>query len=236
MKSEKKYWQQNFNDEKVVASAEDLQINIARTKKGVRISDSDWIKTLEYIKELIEFSSDHYILELCCGNGVIIGELSKKCKVAVGVDYSEILLNQLKSQFNNESLKCYHADVLEFSYKGRSFDSVIIYFSIQHFSPSETIKLVEKALSVLKPGGSLLIGDVPDEDKKWQYINKPKYIKDFYSRTLNGNPKIGFWFKKDFFLNMKYYFEGIDIKAISQPLYQINSDHCFDILIKKSYD
>lgn len=233
MKSEKKYWLQNFNNKEVVASSEDLQINIARTKNGVRVSDSDWKKTLDYIKELIQFSSNHSILELCCGNGVIIGELSKNCKEAVGVDYSKILLKQLKDKFKNDNLKCYHGDVLEIAFESQSFDSVIIYFSIQHFSPFETIKLIEKALIFLKPGGSLLIGDVPDEDEKWSYINKPEYIKDYYSRILNGNPKIGNWFKKDFFLNMKHFFDGLDIKAISQPSYQINSDHCFDILIKK---
>ena len=232
-KSQEAYWKKNFNDKNIIKASDDLQINIARTKKGKRVDNEIWNKTLLYIINTLKIDSKTVLLELCCGNGVIIGELSKYCLDAYGVDYSQELLKQLNENYKRDNLNIEHFDVNLYKVDQRKFDSIIIYFSIQHFNERDTFLLVEKCIKALKPNGKILIGDIPDLDKKWEYINKPAYHIDYFKRVVNSNPKIGYWFQKKFFLAMNSCFFDVNFKILKQPDFQINSDHCFDVLIEK---
>lgn len=237
MKRDKKlidaYWEKNFNDKKVVGQSNDLQINIARTKEGKPISKEDWHTTLGYIAGSLDITKQSRVLELCCGNGVIIGNISDQCKEAIGVDYSEELLNQLQNSFKNKNLSVVSSNVLDFKIKESAFDAIILYFSLQHFNERDSYLLIEKCIKGLKPKGKILIGDIPDLDKKWHYVNQPNYHIDYFNRVLNNTPKIGYWYQKDFFMAMNSCFPNVSFKILEQPKYQINAGHCFDVLIQK---
>ena len=77
--TEKKYWHDFYHGDKVV-STNNMQTNVGRTKKGVPVSDENWAKAIEYIAELVKISKNDTVLELCCGNGQVIGNLASKCK------------------------------------------------------------------------------------------------------------------------------------------------------------
>ncbi|SNR75954.1 class I SAM-dependent methyltransferase [Lutibacter flavus] len=232
--SSEEYWKLNFNNDKIVNATDDLQVNIARTKNGKRVENKIWTKTLSYLTEILSIDKNSNVLELCCGNGVIIGELSKSCRNAYGIDYSKTLLNQLSKQYKNENLKTKLGDVNTVKLDIEMYNAIIIYFSLQHFNERDAFLLIEKSIESLKLGGKILIGDIPDLDKKWDYINKPIYCKDYFNRLKERRPKIGYWFQKEFFLAMNNCFPHTEFKIINQPDYQINSDHCFDILIEKN--
>lgn len=232
--SQEEYWKANFNNEKIIRVSDDLQMNIARTKMGKRVDKEIWNKTLSYLLEILEIKKDSKVLELCCGNGVIIGEIAKHCDTALGIDYSKELLRQLKKKYPEKNLNVEENDVNKFAPSVNSFDVIIIYFSIQHFNERNTFMLIEKCIKALKPNGKILVGDIPDLDKKWDYICKPEYQLDYFKRVVECSPKIGYWFQKDFFRAMNSCFDNTSFKIIEQPVYQINSDHCFDLLIEKS--
>jgi ubiquinone/menaquinone biosynthesis C-methylase UbiE len=229
------YWENYYNDDNIIGS-KDFQKNIGRTKSGITIKKEIWKKTLNDIETLLSLNATtSEVLELCCGNGQIIGEIASKCKNATGVDYSKKLLVQLKSNYGN-SVKTIHSNVLKASFKKESFHIIIIYFALQHFTEKETVRLIQKAVGWLKKGGKIYLGDIPNEVKKWEYINKPEYKKDYIQRVIDNRPMIGNWFHPDFFLAIGSFFNDkkIDVKIIKQPDYQINSDNRFDVLIKKN--
>ncbi|MFL1012244.1 class I SAM-dependent methyltransferase [Flavisericum labens] len=227
------YWKRNFNDKSVVGVSNDLQRNIARTKSGEVVSKAIWNKTLNYIVNKLTINKESSILELCCGNGLILGELAPLCKYAVGVDYSSLLLSQFAEVFKSDNLNLINQDVLDYKIAETTYNSIILYFSVQHFNERDTFLLISKCIKALKKKGVMLIGDVPDLDKKWHYINKPEYQIDYFKRVVDFTPKIGYWFQKDFFKAMNSCFPDTIFEIIEQPDYQINSDHCFDVLIKK---
>lgn len=229
-----KYWIKNFNDNNIVGKSDDLQINIARTKNGKRVNEEIWKKTISYIIEVLEIDKESIVLELCCGNGLVIGEIAPYCFNALGIDYSKKLLNQLVKNYSHNNLVVEQNNVNIVELQALFFDSIIIYFSIQHFNERDAYLLIEKSIRSLKKDGTMLIGDIPDLDKKWSYINKPEYHLDYFKRTVECRPKIGYWFQKDFFRAMSSCFDNVEITILDQPNYQINSDHCFDILIKKN--
>jgi len=231
--NQKEYWKQNFSNKKVVCVSDDLQKNIARTKKGEPIKETEWNKTITHIHKLLKITKNSNVLELCCGNGVIIGEIAPNCNAAHGVDYSNELLKQLKINYSCNNLTTQLGDVMDLIIEPNYYDIIIFYFSIQHFNEKEAVLLINKSIESLKSNGRMLIGDIPDMDKKWQYINTPKYHIDYFNRVLSNKPKIGYWYQKGFFKALNSCFQNIKIHVIEQPKYQINSDHCFDILIKK---
>ena len=227
------YWKNNFNDDKIINVGKDLQANVARTKKGKSVTVEDWTKTIQSLISTLKINRESNVLELCCGNGVLLGELAPYCDFAVGVDYSNKLLDQFRNHYTDRNIELVFADVRNFEIKENFFNTIIIYFSIQHFDERDTFLLIKKCIKSLKKDGQIYIGDIPDLEKKWIYIDRRKYHQDYFNRVVNRKPKIGYWFQKDFFKAMNSCFPKATFQIISQPDYQINSDHCFDVLIKK---
>jgi len=224
------FWLKYYTSDEVVGH-ENLQQNVGRTKNGTPISDNNWKKSIKHIKNQIDLKESDDILEICCGNGMVIGELSKECKSAKGIDYSDKLLKQLIKKYPN--VACFWEDAIECSLDENSHDKVILYFAAQHFGESDLVKLIKKMIDTTKLGGKILIGDIPDESKKWEYILKPEHKYDYFNRVENGTPMIGNWYSKDWFLALKEYIPNVYIEVYSQPNFMINSDWRFDVIITK---
>ena len=207
------------------------QVNVGRTKNGNPISDEMWELTINHIKSQIELKETDDIIEFCCGNGMVLGELSKISKSAFGIDYSEKLLEQLNNNYSD--VKYDWSDVTKYDLKDTIYDKMIMYFSAQHFDERELIELIKKMLNNLKGDGIILIGDIPDESKKWDYINTPEYKTDYFRRIVNKNPMIGNWYSKEWFLSLNHFLLDTEVVVVEQPEFMINSDWRFDVLIKK---
>ena len=225
------YWRKVYND-KSNTNKGNHQANVGRTLNGKPIDDTTWNKTVEYISSLLEIDDSQTILELCCGNGMLLGPLSRKCSKAYGIDFSSELIDQLKLVHGDDIITSV-ADVMEVEMVKGTLDVVILYFSIQHFTEAETIYLTARTLDWLKPGGRLYIGDIPDQGKLWDYLEKPAYKKDYLERILTHTPKIGQWFQRGFFSAFQDYFEQVEVQVLDQPAFMINSEVRFDVLIKK---
>ncbi len=229
--AEIEYWKKYYDDDSIIAVG-NSQKNVGRTVQGKPISDELWAKTIDFIKDNSAIDSSSTVLELCCGNGEVVGNLARACKTAIGVDYSKKLLEQMEERFGDK-VKAIYADALEADFEETSLDVVIIYASIQYFDEKDTLKIVENSLKWLKPGGRLFIGDIPNELKKWDYVNKPEYRHDYLKRAAEDRPMIGVWFQPKFFEAMADYFEGITVKILEQPEYQNNATYRYDALITK---
>lgn len=225
-----KYWRDYYANSQIVDTG-NLQLNVGRSKNGEPIKKEHWDDFLEYLKEVLYLDHSKDLIELCCGNGQIIGEIANTCKSAYGIDYSQQLLNQLDTTYGS-AVKTYCCDVLEITMPLPKFDVALIYFSIQHFNERETLNLITNTIeNLLKPASTLYIGDIPDSRRKWSYICKPEHRKDYIKRVISKSPKIGNWFHPSFFEAIGVYLD-ITVDIIEQPVNQINSDHRFDVLFK----
>lgn len=123
------YWSRYFS-KKAAENASDPKRAVGRTKDGKVIEKKLWIKTLGYICELVGLSKTDSVLELCCGNGEIIGNLADRCRSAIGIDMSERMITDLESLYGDavDTVVC---DALEYDREANSVDIIIIYFSIQ---------------------------------------------------------------------------------------------------------
>lgn len=224
------FWHKYYNSDDVVGN-QNPQQNVGRTKSGKPISDIEWRKSIEHIKSQIDLQKSDDVLEVCCGNGMVIGELSNECRFATGVDYSDKLLKQLIKRY--PKVACFWENVMEYDFEYNRHDKVILYFAAQHFDESDLLKLIRRMIYTTKPGGTILIGDVPNESEKWNYIQKPEHKYDYFNRLLEGVPMIGNWYSKDWFLALQYYLPNIEVEVMEQPDFMINSNWRFDVIIKK---
>ena len=227
----KDFWFYYYNSNTIVGS-DDLQKNVGRTKNGNPITPTEWNTILDYIQSQIKLDVNDNIIEVCCGNGLVIGELSKKCNEAVGIDYSDLLIEQLNNNYPN--VKTILSDVMEYQLDINTYNKAILYFAAQHFTERQLLKLIKNIISSLKENGILLIGDIPDDTKKWNYISEPVHKKDYFQRLENGVPKIGNWFNRNWFESLSFFIDGINVEIMEQPDYMINSNYRFDVLITKT--
>ena len=209
-------------------------MDVGRTRNGVPVTEEQWERTIEYIAGLTGLKERDALIELCCGNALLLGPLAKQCARATGVDFSRVLLKQAHELFPNV-FATLHGDVLEVELPENPADVVLIYYAIQHFDERDAVRLIEKAIKLLKPEGRLLIGDVPDARKLWQYLNKPEYRKDYIQRILEYRPMIGTWFDREFFEAIGDYLRDVDAQILQQPEFLINSNVRFDVLYTKHF-
>lgn len=222
------YWKSYWNQHEVVATG-CPQADVGRTRNGIPITEERWEQTVEYIASLVKITPQASLIELCCANGLLLGPLAKRCAHAVGVDFSDELLQNAQSAFPGvfTTVNC---DVLAVELPRSSADIVIIYFAIQHFEQKDAVRLIERAITFLKPGGRLLVGDVPDAGKLWGYLSTPEYRSDYIRRIVGSCPMIGTWFDREFFEAVGDYVGGVDVKIFDQPENLINANVRFDVL------
>lgn len=98
------------------------------------------------------FKSDR-ILDLGCGTGMLLGELAKRCKLAVGVDSSRGMLEVAKKRARDFFLVCADADHLPFH--ASCFDTVVSVTLLQNVpNPQTTLKEMAR---VLRPEGRMVV-------------------------------------------------------------------------------
>ncbi|HEY3581710.1 MAG TPA: condensation domain-containing protein, partial [Pyrinomonadaceae bacterium] len=107
------------------------------------------------------------VLEIGCGTGLLLLRLAPFCTRYVGTDFSSIALDYIQQTLSlrNEDLpqlELRHSSADNFAgFEPDSFDLVILNSVVQYFpSIDYLLRVIEGAVRVVRPGGSIFIGDV----------------------------------------------------------------------------
>jgi len=123
----------------------------------------EWVdETVGRIKTL----NPHHVLEIGCGSGLLLARIAPQCEIYIGTDLSEMAINythqmcQQVAGLNHVNLLTHSAD--DFSgFEASQFDTIIINSVVQCFPDRLYLeRVIAEALSLLKPGGHLFMGDV----------------------------------------------------------------------------
>ncbi len=147
---------------------------------------------IKELSDMIDLSEGDIVLDVACGNGTLLRELSKKAKIqANGIDVSENMIHAAKMRYpdmNFEVKPCYPLE-----WNDESIDIITICCAFHHFvNPGE---FVNECKRVLKKNGTVYIAD-PDfgavlrffANKFWLPFSKsgdvriysPKELKAFF--------------------------------------------------------
>ncbi len=125
-------------------------------------------KDLSFIKKkqfaLIHPKKGDRILDVGCGRGEFLYHCYQKGASVIGIDYSRDAIELSSELFNGldkTRYKFIHCDITSEVLRGQ-FDKIIAADIIEHLSPDDGEKMLQKCLSVLCPGGILLIHTAPN--------------------------------------------------------------------------
>lgn len=152
-----------------------------------------------HIQSITEMKQSDQVLDVCCGNGLLTHELSAYCNSITGIDFSDTLIQQAKTSYPQLSFHCMDVMLLETELLHPPFDIINLYFSFQYFeSVVQGEQVIRNLLSLLKPGGVLLLGDVPDQERFFRYYNSIRRILQWIKQSLTQTNDMGkFWSEEE---------------------------------------
>ncbi|HIP98744.1 MAG TPA: ubiquinone/menaquinone biosynthesis methyltransferase [Aquifex aeolicus] len=111
-----------------------------------------------WFKRLLEgVERGERVLDVACGSGILFGELSKRFKIVIGLDYSlPMLLMAKKKKIARAYLV--RGDALKLPFKDETFDAAVVSLGLRHFGDTESS--LREIFRVLKKGGTLHILEV----------------------------------------------------------------------------
>jgi len=132
---------------------------------------------------------DSHILEVGCGNGLLLSILEQRgFSNLSGCDYSRsLVLNASERLIDKVDLKCIEAAAISESYQNKRFDLIYVHSVCQYFESYEYFEnFYISCLRLLKEDGSLFLGDLFNENyfSKTQRGGLRKWL-----RSAFGNEK-----------------------------------------------
>lgn len=131
------------------------------------IPNHEMIEQVERTVERIQMLQPRRVLEIGCGTGLILFRLAPSCERYVGTDFSVVALRSVRKQLGNAGRRLAHVKLLqrnadEFEdIEAGEFDTIVLNSVVQYFPSAQyLVKVLEGALGLLAPGGSIFVGDV----------------------------------------------------------------------------
>ncbi len=187
------YWKCFWLDHAKKSREADLQIQVLRTLNKQPIQPDVFASIVESVITLLAPNPDHTLLDLCCGNGIITRELAPKFSAVTAVDLSEEFTSQLSVYINN--ITAFSADARTVDFPAQSFDRILCYSGVQYFSESETINLFMKLRHWIRKGGLVVLGDIPDTGRRWNFFNSPEREGAYFAALQRQEPIVGNWYE-----------------------------------------
>jgi ubiquinone/menaquinone biosynthesis C-methylase UbiE len=142
----------------------------------------------EFDKFISMVPINSFILDIGCGSGVATRCLSEAGYKNIGIDLSQKLLNEAKTESPNT--KFYKMDMRNLNFGSDSFDGIWCCASLLHLKKEEVPLTLRGFNKILKPRGSMYIsikegeGEGMEEDKR--YNGKPKWYSYYKQSEINS--------------------------------------------------
>ncbi|MFX0030470.1 MAG: methyltransferase domain-containing protein [Candidatus Hermodarchaeota archaeon] len=143
---------------------------------------------VDFFSKIMNLKPEHYILDLCCGQGRHSIELGRRgFENIYGLDRSRYLIQKAKLTSKNNGILCkfQEGDARKLSYKSDLFDFVMVLGnSFGYFeSINDDVQVLKEIHRVLKPWGKVLI-DITDgeylknnfQPRSWEWLDKTLFV------------------------------------------------------------
>jgi len=170
------------------------------------------------------------LLDVGCGNGLVLSHLKHYVRQIYGTDLSGNMINEAKHLIPEG--KFYNKDAENLDFEDGLFDRVLCY-SIFHYFPSLDYALnsLEEMVRVCKKGGILLIGDILDK----KYEEEIKRNSDLeYEKKIPSIQRYSEWMFYDLKqLSKTFRGYGYRVEILTQPSHFKCSYYRRDLRISK---
>ncbi len=157
--------------------------------QDIKVRKDEW----KWLNQHLPESKNSTVVDIGCGNGALLKELSPRIKNGIGLDASQnILENAKRFNKNNTNISFKLIDGPKLPLEDKSVDVVISLLSFRYL---DWDPLMDEIKRVLKPGGKILIIDMVTVPAKWHELPQllqskfnfyiEKYTNATYTRALN---------------------------------------------------
>jgi amino acid adenylation domain-containing protein/non-ribosomal peptide synthase protein (TIGR01720 family) len=163
------HWKSIYDDTLGSSDPDDLTFNITgwnSSYTGEPIPEEEMREWVDETVARILSQKPERVLEIGCGTGLLLSRVAPSCEEYVGTDFSASSLHNVvrmkESLTGLERVTTLLRTADDFSgLEPQSFDMVILNSIIQYFPGMDYLmKVLKGALAVLKPGGSIFLGDL----------------------------------------------------------------------------
>jgi len=138
------------------------------TRSGRPPRPSGFQQECARIRRLLELEPSNRVADIGCGDGGVARTLAPLCLQWTGCDFSEKMLRAARREaIPNAGYVLATAGRLPF--REHTFDKVLVYSSLHYLSLEDAKRAIEEAKRVCRPGGRVLLGDLPDASRKRAY-------------------------------------------------------------------
>lgn len=174
-------------------------------KKGNIFEKAFFALKGNYISSKVDYKNK-IVLDCGCGSGVYTFDISKKAKMAVGLDISEWALRRAGKRVNTNNIFFLAGDSERLPFRNESFDVVVNTAVFQYYE--NPVNMVSEMRRVLKPNG-LVLCEVP---YKFGLYNLKSVIKPLTSKKDFAKEPINRCYSEKEFKNL---FSGFKILKIN---------------------
>jgi len=228
----KSYWNQFPNQ----FAKEEFLKQVGKTVQGQPISEAQVSMLISDFVQKLELEPNDFVLDLCCGNGLITSIIANKCDVILGVDFSAPLIEIAQEYHQCVNTSYFNLSVLDITTENlhisKLFTKIYMYEALQYFREDQFQQMIERLLAISSEKPTMLFTSVPDESKLWDFYNTPERRRDYEMRKSNGTEAIGTWWKKSSIQQVCSQF-GLQCKFLPQPDFLHTAHYRFDVRIIK---
>jgi cyclopropane fatty-acyl-phospholipid synthase-like methyltransferase len=186
------YWARFWSEYQTDVANKDEQSQVLRTRNKQPIAKRKWEITLDLVAQQLELQSDDNLLDLCCGNGLFTAAFGPRIAGVEAVDISPVLTGRLAAR-GLPNVRVSTSDIRDVQFGPQSFSKVLWYAGIQYIDESDIVVMVRRIRGWMKPGGILMIGDIPDRTRLWDYFNDDIRRMAYFDGLEQRKPIIGSW-------------------------------------------
>ena len=129
------------------------------------------------------------VLDIGCGSGLLLVPLSYLVAHVTGIDHPDVVCD-LASRCSRHNVSLRSGSFLDL--KVDETYTVIIAYGVVNClgEESELTTFLDKAVACLEPGGRLLVGDIPNVDKKLRFLESAagRAFEAEWQRTMAASP------------------------------------------------
>lgn len=195
------------------------------------MSLEEWQKMVHFFLGKININATDKVLEVGCGAGAFVKEI-ESCQEICGIDYSDSAITAINEILNGNFIK---AEANAIPFPDNYFDKILSFAVFFYFDSYEYAQAAfEEMVRVVKPGGTIFIGDINDLGKKELAIElRGESSQQRKSKYLSKKEVGHLYFDKAFFESLAKE-HGLSITFIDQDQdldFYYNAPYRYSILL-----
>jgi len=230
-RQQNEHWVRFWSEYQTDVASKDEQSQVLRTRNKEPIDPQKWAVTISTVNQQMDLQINDSLLDLCCGNGLFSAAFSSRVADIEAVDISRVLTERLEARCL-PNVNVTTSDMREVEFPFERFSKVLWYAGIQYIAEADIVSMVRRIRSWMRPNGVLMIGDIPDRAKLWDYFNNETRRAAYFDGLEQRRPIIGSWLDADWLKQLCFDggFTSVDIAPQHEEL--IYADFRYDILAK----